>query len=288
MGTYKDRLFSAMLGVMTFIVFQPFPFPSDWRRYPVILAFMAVSVACVLMAEFLVTKVFGLPNDLSRGIEYLTHRNLFFAPINIILLTISIATLFYLADAESEIDYFSLESLSYLIVCLVCISLFQRLYWRNRYNAQILSQELSEAQRINGMLQERERMREKTILHETEEKATDEMLCISGSTKESVQMCVADLLFIESNGNYITVHLQKDGKLKKVDVRTSIKDVLELLAPYPAIMRCHRAFIVNLANVTSLERRNSGMELEMRGFNERIPVSKSYIQELKQRLQDPE
>lgn len=292
MEVYKDRFLSAMLGVMIFIVFQPFRFPDDWKRYPFILAFVLLSIACVMLSEFIVTKILRMPNDLTRGIKYLARRNFFFVPINIIILTFSITTLFYYFEADPSVDYYSFESLSYLVVCLICISVFQSLYWKNRYNAQILTHELCESQRINGILQERERQREKAIVtnEETIEYKCEprEEINITGSTKESLKLCLEDLLYVESSGNYITVHYLKEEKVSRIDIRTCIKDVCDLLAPYPSIMRCHRAFIVNLSNVVSLERRSSGMELKIRNFEQRIPVSKSYIQELKQRLQDPE
>lgn len=292
MEAYKDRLFSAMLGVMVFIVFQPFAFPNDWRRYPVILAFIVISIVGVLLSEFIVTKILRMPYDLTRGMKYISKRYRYFVPLNIIILTISITTLFYLVDADPTVDYFSVDSLAYLVVCLICLSIFQRLFWKNRYNAKILTQELCEAQRINGILQERERMKHKETATAEVTKPTGEEesaeISITGSTKESVQLNAEALLYVESNGNYITVHYIKDGNASKTDIRTSIKDVADLLQPYPSIMRCHRAFIVNLSNVTSLERRTSGMELQMRGEGEKIPVSKSYIQEVKQRLQNPE
>lgn len=291
MDIYRDRFLSAMLGVMIFIVFEPFKFPSGWKRYLIMLAFVILVIVCVMLSELVVSKVLRMPNDLSRGIQYIVRRNCFFMPINITLLTISVATLFYLVDADPTVDYFSFGSLAYLVVCLICISIFQLLFWKNRYSAQILTRELCEAQRINGMLQERERLKNMEVKtadkHSENVSETSKDIVITGSTKESLQLNADDLLFAESSGNYVTVHYLKDEKVFNIDIRTTIKDVVELFAPYPNIMRCHRAFVVNLSNIISLERRSSGMELLMRASNVRVPVSKSYVQDLKQRLQNP-
>lgn len=60
----------------------------------------------------------------------------------------------------------------------------------------------------------------------------------------------------------------------------------EQLLPYPQVMRCHRAYIVNLQHVRSVERRTNGLMLKLHYDGIQVPVSKSYQVEIKQRIQD--
>ncbi len=287
MQTYRDKFIAAMLGIMFFIVFQPFEFPDGWMRYVTIVLFTLISMIVVLTSELIVQFLFRLPHDLSKGWDYLIKRNRIFVPVNVTLLTFSIATLFWLMDTEKRTDYFSLSSLSYLVLCLLCISIMQSLYWRSIYNSRILAGELEEAQRINGILQERERLR-KIYDQKKDETPVERNICIQGTTKELLEVSIDQLLFVESSGNYVSVHYIKGEKLAIAEIRTSMKEVESLLEPYPQFMRCHRAFMVNLDFVVDVDRRTSGFLLSLRDCQSKVPVSKSFQQEVKMRLQNPD
>lgn len=75
--------------------------------------------------------------------------------------------------------------------------------------------------------------------------------------------------------------------MKNMLIRTSMKNVSDLLCCHSYIMQCHRAFIVNLRHVEKVESRNSGIALVMQYGEESVLVSKQYASEVKERIKNP-
>ena len=87
-------------------------------------------------------------------------------------------------------------------------------------------------------------------------------------------------------------HLRKfsyiiDDKPNNMLIRTSMKNVSELLCRQSYIMQCHRAYIDNLRHVEKVESRNSGIALVMQYGNDIVLVSKQYSAEVKERIKNP-
>lgn len=91
---------------------------------------------------------------------------------------------------------------------------------------------------------------------------------------------LVDLLYFESNDNYVNVHYM-DGEKKKVYmVRSSLKRFEEEFENYP-IYRNHRKYAVNIKNVKSMKRAKSGYILLLNTNDEdSIPVSRSYEKQI--------
>lgn len=85
-----------------------------------------------------------------------------------------------------------------------------------------------------------------------------------------------DLLFLESNDNYVNIHYLDNGKRKTYMIRNSLKQYEQELKDYP-IYRCHRKFSINIKNVKILKKERKGFELIMNSVKEdKVPVSRSY------------
>ncbi|GAB3900133.1 hypothetical protein GCM10028803_22460 [Larkinella knui] len=79
-----------------------------------------------------------------------------------------------------------------------------------------------------------------------------------------------ELLFLESDANYVTLHLKSH---KKIMVRSTIQDFVEQLDP-ALFMRIHRSFSVNLSLIDEI----FPTEIALEG--RKIPIGKSYRDEL--------
>ncbi len=279
MQAIKDRIKAALLGVMFFVVFQPVQFPAGGMRYVAIVLLTLVSVLTCVAVELVVTYILGMPNDTSKGFHYIARRNMLFMPLNICCQTFAMALLFDWVAPETS--HLSKDCLLRILLCMMCVTFMQSLLWRSVYRSRILTAELSEAQRLNGILQERERC---TPMATT----AKQMVQICGTTREEIRLDVNDLLYAESDGNYVCVYHLADGEVRSANVRTSIKAIGDQLSDYGNVVRCHRAFVVNLRMVRDVERRSSGLMLNMRHGGLKVPVSKSYQQEIKYKLQNPE
>lgn len=87
-----------------------------------------------------------------------------------------------------------------------------------------------------------------------------------------------DILFVESTDNYVTVHTNDDGKLKKVMLRNTMKR-LERELEGTLIQRCHRSYMVNFENIKQVKLISTNLYIYL-DFSEeiRLPVSKSYAE----------
>lgn len=86
------------------------------------------------------------------------------------------------------------------------------------------------------------------------------------------------ILFMKSADNYVAVFYQKDDKVKKELVRTTMKKLEGELKEFP-IRRCHRSYMVNIKKISISEKSQQGLTLTLKEYsNEAIPVSKNYKQ----------
>ena len=103
-----------------------------------------------------------------------------------------------------------------------------------------------------------------------------------GSLKITVKSI--DVLFLESNDNYVNIHYKDNGKRKIYMIRNSLKQFEKELKDYP-IIRTHRKYSVNSKNIKMLKKERKGYELLMNTeMEDRIPVSRSYEQQVIQLL----
>ncbi len=88
----------------------------------------------------------------------------------------------------------------------------------------------------------------------------------------------ADILFVESTDNYVTVHTLEKGKVKKIMLRNTMKR-LEKELEGTLIHRCHRSYMVNFENIKLVKLISTNLYIYMDSPEEiRIPVSKSYAE----------
>jgi hypothetical protein len=103
--------------------------------------------------------------------------------------------------------------------------------------------------------------------------------------KEELEFYPSQLIYAESDGNYIVFHLSIDNQVRKRVIRNSINNIEQQLSPIPFIFRTHRAFIVNLKKVSSQKGNTLGYRLKLSGTDTEIPVSRQKTKEFDQILQ---
>ena len=98
---------------------------------------------------------------------------------------------------------------------------------------------------------------------------------ISQLKKEELSFYPDELIYAESDGNYVHFYLLTENKVHKRTIRNSINQVEEQLAEYPRIFRTHRAFLVNLDKIRMRKGNSLGYQLKLVGIDEEIPVSRN-------------
>jgi len=106
----------------------------------------------------------------------------------------------------------------------------------------------------------------------------------SQNDKEVYQFTASTILFIKSEDNYINVIYKdlSDNGVKTELIRTTLKKVEDHIElPF---LRVHRSYIVNLNNVFKIAGNSQGMQLFIKEQKPQIPVSRSYVENLKKAI----
>lgn len=112
----------------------------------------------------------------------------------------------------------------------------------------------------------------------------EDLITLSGFTKESVSIKPENILYIESEGNYVNVHYKQGDKILCKLLRSTIKQMEESLQNYTMFIRCHRAFIVNINHISNAKGNAQGYQLTLYCIQQEIPVSRTYLKNLKDAL----
>jgi two-component system LytT family response regulator len=93
------------------------------------------------------------------------------------------------------------------------------------------------------------------------------------SGPQTYRVKVSEILYLEKNGNYITVHL----KDRNILIRENMADVFDLL-PEADFIRVHKSYVVGIRHISMIEVH----QLIVNG--EKIPVGSTYRDSLRDRL----
>ena len=101
----------------------------------------------------------------------------------------------------------------------------------------------------------------------------DEHVVYIKSGPQTYQVKVGEILYLEKDGNYITVHL----KNKKILIRENMGDIFDLVPPAEFI-RIHKSFVVAIKHITMIE-------VHQLIINDtKIPIGSTYRDLLRARL----
>jgi DNA-binding LytR/AlgR family response regulator len=92
---------------------------------------------------------------------------------------------------------------------------------------------------------------------------------------------IADLLYIEAVGNYVKIYQLSENGVQSSMLRATSKQMEDDLRDYPMIVRCHRAFLVNLRQVEEIVSRSGSMQLLIKHSHDALPVSRSNMAQVK-------
>jgi hypothetical protein len=131
---------------------------------------------------------------------------------------------------------------------------------------------------LSALLHEKDVLSEPlvSIQEITDGDKNNNMILLSGKTKEAIMLDPNNILYIEASGNYAEIHFLEDGKVSQRTLRTTIQQLEEALKEYPTIIRCHRAFIVNISYIEKISVNRQGFLLVLKSVDKEMPVSRTY------------
>ena len=101
----------------------------------------------------------------------------------------------------------------------------------------------------------------------------DEATVLIKSGPQAYRVKLADILYLEKDRNYLTVHV----KDKQILIRENMSDIFELV-PAAGFVRVHKSYVVAIRHITMIEIH----QLTING--EKIPIGVTYRESLRARL----
>ena len=300
----STRIISSCFTVLALAVFKPFGLEAwHWQAFLHLVMLGVLGVVVCMVTEGILKYVVHQPMSHERGVAYVIRRNLWFQMINtpLVALVICLYRHFVMSDLVKA-NHLSwgnyLETLLIIAFCSFAIGM----YWRFKYRSRFLAAELEETRLLNEQLQrlqsdaerralqaeqDRRRLMENdtpTSGESTPMQVLPDIITLTGTTSETVTIQIQNLLFIEAVGNYMKVCHLHQGQVKTDVLRATSKQMEADLRDYPMIVRCHRAFLVNLQQVERIVSKAGTMQLLIKHCKDCLPVSRSNMTEIKKAI----
>ena len=255
--TISIRFISTAFMILAIAIFKPFGLEAgQWQTY-------------LHLLSLFVLGLFSMPRSYERGVSYIISRNLRFQLINTPLVALLICLYRHFAMSQLvESNRLSLSNYLETLVIIAFLSFAIGLYWRFKFRSRYLAMELEETRLLNEELKEMQLK-------------ASQALTLTGTTNESVTLQIPHLLYIEAVGNYVKVSHLRDGQVHTDMLRSTMKQMEETLHDYPMIVRCHRAFLVNLGQVEQIVSHSGSTQLLIKHCHESLPVSRSNMAQVK-------
>ena len=272
--------------VLAIAIFKPFGLEVwQWQAYIHLLAIFGLGLFSCFLTEIILKYLVRMPRSYDRGVSYIISRNLRFQCINTPLVALLICLYRHLVMSSLvEGNKFSLSNYLETLLIIAFLSFAIGLYWRFKFRSRYLAAELEETRLLNEQLKKLQNSNQDSQIIEEGRTKQDSQITLEGNTNEHVTLEISDLLYIEAVGNYVKVCQLCDKEVHTTMLRATMKQMEDALQAYPMIVRCHRAFMVNLGQVEQISSNSRAMQLVMRHGDDAIPVSRSNVSKLKELL----
>ena len=313
--TISIRIISSAFMVLAIAIFKPFGLEVwQWQTCVHLLAIFALGLLSCFLTEVILRYIVRMPRSYDRGVSYIISRNLRFQCINTPLVSLFICLYRHLAMSSLvEGNKLSLGNYLETLMIIAFLSFAIGLYWRFKFRSRYLAVELEETRQLNEQLKKLQTSNA-GVSRQTEDNPPvggtdqDSQITLEGTTNEHVTLEISDLLYIEAVGNYVKIVSKREksepdlisereqsrptvkvcqlqgNEVHTNMLRATMKQMEDSLQAYPMIVRCHRAFMVNLGQVEQISSNSRAMQLVMRHSHDAIPVSRSNVNKLKELL----
>ena len=271
---WKVVLISSLVVFLILLVLQPFGISGiEGHKFWILLGFMGVTAVFLSIPVYLFACLFP---EFYKEEGWTVWKQI----VNLLMVILFIAVGNWLYSTfvfgwGLRWDVFCVFALFTLVIGLFTTVLFILLN-QNR----LLAIHLEEATEMNLHLQ-----RSVSAMESIETAEIVSLLSFQGGTRESMELDSKDLLYIESDGNYIRVNYQKGGRTMQCLLRMTMKQAEEVTGGSPLVAKCHRAFLVNLRKVVKISGNSQGYRLLLEGCPEEIPVSRAYSKQVKELME---
>ena len=82
---------------------------------------------------------------------------------------------------------------------------------------------------------------------------------------------------VKSVDNYVEIYWAEEGKIQRTLLRSSLKQISAKFDNQPDLIRCHRAYIINIDKIVKVKGNSQGYKLLIMDYENLIPISRSYL-----------
>ena len=283
--TISIRFISTAFMILAIAIFKPFGLEvGQWQAYLHLLSLFVLGMCSCFITEIILQYFVRIPRSYERGINYIISRNLRFQLINtpLVAMFICLYRHFFMSHLV-ESNRLSLSNYLETLAIIAFLSFAIGLYWRFKFRNKYLEMELEETRLLNRELKEMQESENSSSndMEKLSEMSLQQEFILTGTTNESVRLKVSHLLYIEAVGNYVKVNYLRDGQVYSDMLRATMKQMEETLHNYSMIVRCHRAFLVNLGQVDQIISHSGSTQLLIKHCHESLPISRSNLAQVK-------
>ena len=313
--TITIRIISTAFMILAIAIFKPFGLEAgQWQSYLHLLSLFVLGLSSCFITEVVLRFIVRMPRSYERGINYIISRNLRFQLINTPLVALFICLYrHFVMSSQVESNRLSLSNYLETLAIIAFLSFAIGLYWRFKFRNKYLTMELEEIRELNERLRNltsgpipadapkrglstKERGEDSPTDSNSADKGNHAQLTqksgaggetvLRGTTNESMTLEINHLLYIESVGNYVKVSHLRNEQVRTDMLRATMKQMEETLQDYPMIVRCHRAFLVNLGQVEQIVSHSGSTQLLIKHCHESLPVSRSNMAQVKDAIKN--
>lgn len=291
---FRVRIVSCLFVILALAIFKPFGLDMwQWEAYIHLLNIFVMGVVVCMFSDLVMKYIVGMPSSHDQGVDYIIRRNLWFQFINTPLVAFMICLYrHFILSNKIEGNQLSVSNFLETLLIIAFCSFAIGLYWRFKYRSRYLAAELEETRLLNEQLQKIQQtallptsVTYDAVTKEQKEAAIslpqNAVIKLTGTTNDSISLQISDLLYVEAVGNYVKVFHLCEGKVRTDMLRATSKQIEDDLHNYPMIIRCHRAFIVNLQQVQQIISKSGSMQLLINHCLDYLPVSRSNMAQIK-------
>jgi DNA-binding LytR/AlgR family response regulator len=265
--TYFTPFLSISFGVFIFILFfQPFPIENfDFNNRLIFVAGLGMIIFITMLA---IKSVFFLiieeePSSISRP-----ALPTFLSGFCMLVIS-SLGFAFYVRYVgKVHISFYMMIKI--ILICLVppvIFRIYDIIHMLRHHNDQLI--------------------KEKKVIQKQVEKFEEDYLnktisFTSDTGTDSLNLLIADVVFIRSADNYVEIVYREAEVVKKKLIRNTLKGIEKLLKDYTNFIRCHRICIVNSHYINKLIRNYSSYWIVIKDYEEKVPVSRQYLIKIKE------
>lgn len=304
----RMRVVSTAFTTLALAVFKPFGLDAwHWQCYMHLACIFALGVVVCMLTDAVMKYLVRNPvsmDDSRRDVDYFIRSNLYFQIINTLLVTLMICLYrHFVMSGRIPANHLSWSNFVETLIIIAFCSFVIGLYWRFKFRSRYLILELEEARQLNEMLKslpsslspvervvdgmvDRQGSRSTRPTPSQGKGGSGAIKTLTGTTSEKITLSIDDLLFIETMGNYVKVCHMRDGRVSTDMLRATSKQMEDELRSFPMIVRCHRAFLVNLAQVEQIVAKSGSMQVIIKHSHDSIPVSRSNVTQIKNAIRN--